>query len=231
MTVPSKQLNRNGTCMIDINLITESLPLLLQGLMLTLQLALAGCVIGLLLGTIVALIEVYVPKPWSYIATIYVMIIRGTPMLIQILGAYYVLPTIGITIAAQYVAIIAIGLNSAAYISQIIRSGIQSIHSGQVEAAYVLGFSRMQIIRYIVLPQAFALVIPAMGNELITLVKDSSLASIIGVSELSKQGRLIISRTYDAITIFFILAILYLAITTTISLLINYLEKRVKQPC
>lgn len=217
--------------MIDFGLIFESLPALLQGLQLTLRIAFFGCIIGVCLGIIIALIESYIPRPWSYLATTYVIIIRGTPMLIQILGAYYVLPSVGITISAEYVAIIAIGLNSGAYISQIIRSGIQSIHSGQLEAAHMLGFSTIQTIRYIVLPQAFAVVIPALGNELITLIKDSSLASIIGVAELSKEGRLIISRTYDAISIFFALALLYLLVTSIISIVVNQIEKRMKQSC
>ena len=214
--------------MIDIQLIIDSLPLLLQGMLVTLQIAGISCGVGLSLGTLLALIQTSHIKLLRGLVTLYVTIIRGTPMLIQILCAFYILPQFGISIPAIWTAIIAISLNSAAYISQIIKSGIASIDIGQVEAGRVLGLTPPQIARYIVLPQAFRVVLPALGNEFITLVKDSSLASIIGVAELSKQGRLITSRTYDAITVFFAVAVLYLLITSTISLIISKLEQRTR---
>ena len=214
--------------MIDISLIIDSLPMLLEGLLVTLQIAGVGCGIGLSLGTLLALMQTSQLGLLRGIVATYVTIIRGTPMLIQILCAYYVLPQIGIQIPAIWAAIIAIGLNSAAYISQIIRSGISSVSIGQIEAGKVLGLTTTQIARYIVLPQAFRVVLPALGNEFVTLIKDSSLASMIGVAELSRQGRLIISRTYDAISIFLAVAILYLIITTAISLIIAKLEQRTK---
>ncbi len=214
--------------MIDIQLIIDSLPLLLQGVLVTLQIAGIGCGVGLSLGTLLALIQTSHIKLLRGLVTLYVTIIRGTPMLIQILCAFYILPQFGISIPAIWTAIIAISLNSAAYISQIIKAGIASIDIGQVEAGRVLGLTPPQIARYIVLPQAFRVVLPALGNEFITLVKDSSLASIIGVAELSKQGRLITSRTYDAITVFFAVAVLYLLITSTISLIISKLEQRTR---
>ena len=214
--------------MIDIQLIIDSLPLLLQGVLVTLQIAGIGCGVGLSLGTLLALIQTSNIKLLRGLVTLYVTIVRGTPMLIQILCAFYILPQFGISIPAIWTAIIAISLNSAAYISQIIKSGIASIDIGQVEAGRVLGLTPPQIARYIVLPQAFRVVLPALGNEFITLVKDSSLASIIGVAELSKQGRLITSRTYDAITVFFAVAVLYLLITSTISLIISKLEQRTR---
>ncbi len=214
--------------MIDIQLIIDSLPLLLQGVLVTLKIAGISCCVGLSLGTLLALIQTSNIKLLRVLVTLYVTIIRGTPMLIQILCAFYVLPQFGMSISATWTAIVAISLNSAAYISQIIKAGIASIDIGQVEAGRVLGLTPLQISRYIVLPQAFRVMLPALGNEFITLVKDSSLASIIGVEELSKQGRLITSRTYDAITVFFAVAILYLLITSTISLIISKLEQRTK---
>lgn len=214
--------------MIDIQLIIDSLPLLLQGVLITLQISGIGCGIGLCLGTLLALMQTSTFRLLRAPVIIYVTIIRGTPMLIQILCAYYVLPQFGVTIPTTWVAIIAISLNSAAYISQIIRSGISSISTGQIEAGKVLGLTHTQIARYIILPQAFRVVLPALGNEFVTLIKDSSLASIIGVAELSMQGRLITSRTYDAITVFFAVALLYLIMTTTISLIVAKLEQRTK---
>ena len=211
---------------IDFKLIIDSLPLLLQGALVTLQIAGCGCFIGLILGIILALLHVSKNAFLRSVVTCYVVIIRGTPMLIQILCAFYVLPQLGIRIDALPTAIIAIGLNSAAYISQIIKSGISSVGVGQIEAAKVLGLSTIDTTRYIVLPQALRIVLPALGNEFVTLVKDSALASTIGVAELSKQGRLIISKTYDGISVFFALAIMYLLITSTISFIVAQLEKR-----
>lgn len=211
---------------IDFSLIAEYLPTLLQGLLVTLQIAAGGCCIGLLLGTLLALAQTSNSRILRCLVMSYVIVIRGTPMLIQILCAFYILPQIGLRLDTLAIAIIAIGLNSAAYISQIIRSGISSVSVGQIEAAQTLGFSQFDTIRYIILPQALQTVLPALGNEFITLVKDSALASVIGVNELSKQGRFVISKTYDSISVFFALAILYLIVTSTISLFVSLLEKR-----
>lgn len=211
---------------IDFQLIIESLPILLQGLKVTLHIASLGCLIGFSLGTLLALLHTSHNAFLRFIVTCYVIIIRGTPMLIQILCAFYVLPQLGLKLDAVTTAIIAIGLNSAAYISQIIKTGITSVGGGQLEAAKTLGLSRSDTIRFIILPQALRIALPALGNEFVTLVKDSALASVIGVSELSKQGRFVISKTYDGISVFFALAILYLIITSTISLIVVQLEKR-----
>ena len=211
---------------IDFNLIIQYLPVLLQGLVVTLQIAGFGCCIGLILGTILALMQTSNNKVLRILVTAYVIIIRGTPMLIQIFCAYFLLPQIGIHIAALWTAIIAIGLNSAAYISQIIKSGISSIGTGQMEAAKVLGFSTADTIRYIVLPQALRTTLPALGNEFVTLIKDSALASLIGVGELTKQANFVKSKTFDAITVYFAVAILYLIVTSTISFFVARLEKR-----
>ncbi len=212
--------------MIDIQLIIASWPMLMRGTWITLQIAGLGCLIGFTLGTVLALLQSSGNKFLSIPVTLYTTIIRGTPMLIQITFAVYVLPELGLTLPKFWAAVLAIGCNSGAYISQIMRSGINSISSGQLEAAQVLGLSTLQTIWYIILPQAFRVVLPALGNEFITLVKDSSLASIVGVAELYREGSLIISRTYDQLTIYFALACIYLTITTTVSLIINHLEKR-----
>lgn len=211
---------------IDFNLIIQSLPRLLQGIVVTLKIAGGGCLIGLTLGTLLAFMQTSHSRLLRLIVSIYVTIIRGTPMLIQILCAYYVLPQLGLQLSALSTAIIAIGLNSAAYISQIVRSGITSVGSGQFEAAKVLGLSTIDTARYIILPQALQIVLPALGNEFITLVKDSTLASLIGVAELTKQATSIMNQTYDYISIYFAIAILYLIITSTISVVVAQLEKR-----
>jgi len=212
--------------MIDLNLIVEYSPAFLQGLIVTLEIAAAACCMGLVLGTILALMQTSDNKIFRLFVTSYVVIIRGTPMLIQILCAYFLLPQIGIYIPAFWTAIIAIGLNSAAYISQVMRSGITSVGVGQIEAAKVLGFSTRDTIRYIVLPQAVRTTLPALGNEFVTLIKDSALASLIGVAELTKQANFVKSKTFDAITVYFAVAVLYLILTSTVSFFIARLEKR-----
>lgn len=215
--------------MINTELALASLPSLIRGAVVSLEIATLSCIIGLTLGTLIGLMQEYAHTIIRWIATIYVTVIRGTPMLIQIFIAYYVLPQIGISIPEFWAATLAIGLNSSAYISSIVRSGIASVGKGQIEAAQVLGFSTAQTIHLIILPQALRVVLPSLGNEFITLIKDSALASIIGVVELSKEGSIIRSRTYDSLTIFPIVALLYLIMTTTLSVGMHYLEQRMNK--
>lgn len=217
--------------MIDLQLLIRSLPNLLRGAFVSIQIAFLSCILGITLGTIFGLIQSGKNRFLRVLAGIYVTIFRGTPMLIQILFAFYVLPQIGITIPAFWTAAIAIGLNSGAYVSQIIRAGIKSVSKGQLEAAQVLGFSKFQTTRYILLPQAIRTVAPALGNEFITLVKDSSLASVISVVELTRAGTRIISVTFDALTMYTGVAIIYLIMTSTLSLILSKVEKKVSQPC
>ena len=147
-------------------------------------------------------------------------------MLVQIFFIFYVLPQIGVHIPALWSAVLAIGLNSSAYISQIVLSGINAVPKGQLEAAKTLGMTEWQTVRHVLLPQVFRITLPSLGNEFTTLLKDSSLASVIGVMELSKQASIIRSRTYDAFTTLFTISLLYLAMTSILSLLVKILEKR-----
>jgi arginine/lysine/histidine transport system permease protein len=215
--------------MIDIQLIKDSLPLLLRGAVVTLEIAFCGALIGLIGGTILGVAQTSRSTILRWLVTLYVTIIRGTPMLIQITFAFFVLPEYGIRLPAFWFAVIAIGLNSAAYVSQIIKAGIRSIGRGQIEAGRVLGLSNVDIMRHIILPQAFRVVTPALGNEFITLVKDSSLASVIGVVELTKAGSIIRGRTLDIMSTYLAVALVYLIITTTLSLLINRFEQRMNR--
>jgi polar amino acid transport system permease protein len=214
--------------MIDSSLALQSLPHLIRGLLVSLQIASISSVIGIVLGTVLALGQIQKKRYFSHgLIFLYVNIIRGTPMLVQIFFAYYVLPQWSIRIDPFWTACVVIGLNSSAYISQVMRAGIQSIAKGQWDAAYVLGLSRWQTIRFIILPQAVKNVLPSLGNEFVTLIKDSSLASIIGVTELIKEGRMIISRTYDSMTIFALVGLLYIVVTWTVSYFVYRLEKRI----
>lgn len=212
--------------MIDVTLLIDKLPYLMRGVTITLQIALFGCVIGLSLGTLFGLLQTSRSRIARICVGTYVTLFRGTPMLIQILFAVFVLPTIGIHIPTLCAVILAIGLNSGAYITNIVRAGISSVGRGQIEAGKVLGLSTWQITRYIVLPQALRVALPALGNEFITLVKDSSLASVVGIMELSKRGKIIMDQTLDALTVYTAVALLYLVITSTLSLLVYYLQRR-----
>lgn len=215
--------------MIDFTLIIDSLPALLRGAQLSLVIASCSAIIGIIGGTLLALVQLGAPKMIRWIATGYINITRGTPMLVQISVFYFVLPEFGLKLPALWAAIIAIGSNSACYVSQIIKSGILGVGQGQIEAGRVLGLSHIQIIRYIVLPQAIRMVMPSLGNEFITLIKDSSLASVIGVTELAKTASLIRSRTYDAISIYLAIAVLYLIMTALCAIAIHWLEQRMNR--
>ena len=209
-------------------ILKNSLGDLLYGASLSIELASAAMLVGMIGGILVALMLLYGNTPLRIVGNTYVTLIRGTPMLVQIVALFFILPCAGIIIPAFWSAVLAIGMNSAAYISQTIRAGIQAVGKGQLEAAQTLGFSPTQTIKLIILPQAFRTMLPSLGNECITLIKDSSLASVIGVAELSHQGSIIMSRTYDALTVYAGVALIYLLITSLASLLLYALERKIQ---
>jgi len=213
--------------MINFDLVIKYYPFLLQGVATSLEIAFMSSALGAILGTCLGVVLASKNKVAKFFAQMYVSIIRGTPMLIQVMGLYLILRTAGIPIPALWSAIISIGLNSAAYLSQTILSGITSVSKGQIEAAKALGFSQKQTIRYIIFPQAIRTVLPNLESEIVTLIKDSSLASTIGVYEISKQGDIIISQTYDPITVFAAIGLIYLLLTTLVTILIALLNKKI----
>lgn len=213
---------------IDFVLALTALPYLCKGALITMQITAvafsAGLLLGILLGYLHTLPTAFIRVPIS----IYVTIIRGTPMLIHITFFYYVLPLLGLHFSPFWAASCAIALNSAAYISQIIKSGIIGVGHEQVEAARVLGFNTWQIGRYIVIPQAVRIVFPALISEYVTLLKDSSLASIIGVMELYKEARAIMNQTYDVVTVLCLVALFYLILTGVSELIFRYIERKMQ---
>lgn len=212
--------------MIDLSLIVISLPSLLKGALVTLQIASLAAILGLVVGTALSFAEQSKITALRFFAVGYITVFRGTPMLVQILFVYYVLPEFHINLPPFLAASVAMGLNSGAYISQAIRSGINAVCKGQIDAAQTLGLSPLKTLRFIVLPQAFQVTLPSLCNELVTLIKDSSLASIIGVLELSKEASIIRSRTYDAFSILLASALIYLILTTFVSYFVKKLEKK-----
>jgi ABC-type amino acid transport system permease subunit len=159
-------------------------------------------------------------------AAVYVELIRGTPLLVQILFIYFVLPAAGVNLPARTSGILALTLNAAAYISEIIRAGIQSIDAGQMEAARSLGMSYWQAMRRIILPQTFRRVVPPLTNEGIALLKDSSLVSVIGLTELARTGQELASRYAAPLTVWPVVALLYLALTFPLARASQYLERK-----
>ena len=212
--------------MIDFEILAQSAGLFFYGMQLTLLIAAISCCLGIFLGGVSGIILSGKSRFLCWLVMGYVTVIRGTPMLIQITAMYFLLQASGFGISAFWSVVISIGLNSGAYMSQIVLSGIKSVSKGQIEAAKVLGFSNWQIMQLIVLPQAIRIMIPAFGNEFVTLVKDSSLASTVGVCELTQQGNIIIGQTWDAPTVYVALGLIYLCITTIISLFVSKIDKK-----
>lgn len=203
---------------------------ILEGLKNTLLIALGAVIIGIILGTVFAISRnIYDNtgklKMLSLISRAYVTIIRGTPSTLQLMIIYYVIFK-NTSINIVLVGIMAFGINSGAYVAEIIRAGISSIDKGQWEAGYSLGLSYSKVMRKIILPQAIKNILPALGNEFITLVKETSIGAYIGIIELTKASDIIASRTYDYFFPLVLIAIIYLAITMFLSKLINLMERR-----
>ena len=212
--------------MIDILLLKKNIIPFLVGAKASLCIAFFSFLIGLLIGSVLAFFLLSKNVLLQSIGLIYITIIRGTPMLLHIMLLFLFLPLIGFILPVQMVAILAIGLNSAAYMSQVIKTGIESVSSGQQEAARSLGLTRFQTFLFIIFPQGLKTIFPMLKNEAVTLIKDSSLASVIGVFEISQQGQLIASSTYDALTAYVGVGIAYLLLTFLVSFFFYLIERR-----
>ncbi len=205
----------------------------LTGLGNTIIMAFFACLIGVILGLILSLVIDYNEKTGklyllSAFARMYIGIIRGTPALLQLMILYYIIfKSVNINIVV--VGIISFGLNSGAYVSQIIRSGLISIPKGQEEASTMLGFNYFQTMKYVIMPQALRNVLPALGNEFITLLKETSVAGYIGILELTKASDIVASSTYDYFFPLLIVAIIYLILTLGLTKLLNFFERRLSK--
>ena len=215
--------------MYDFQLIIDSLPLLIQGAGVTLQITIISVGLGLIFGLFIGIAQISQMAIFRIPAKVYVDFLRGTPLLVQIFMIYFALPMlIGTRIDPFVAAIVARSVNSSAYVAEIFRAGIQSIDKGQMEAGRSLGLNWSQTMRFIIIPQAFKRIIPPLGNEFIAMLKDSSLVSVIGFEELTRQGQLVIASTYGAMEIWTAVALIYLMMTLPITRLVAYLEKRFK---
>ena len=197
------------------------------GIKTTIMLSFFSLIIGTTLGGILSLLRLSKFRLLKAIASVYIEVFRGTPMMVQIALVYfgsYVL--LGVDMNSFIAALIAVSLNSAAYVAEIIRSGIQSVDKGQWEASRSLGLSNSQTMRYIILPQAVKNILPALGNEFVTLIKETAVASTIGVLDLMHASKIVQSGSYKAFEPLVIVAVIYFILTFTLSKLVGVLERR-----
>ena len=205
----------------------ESLGTLLwAGLVFTIPLTLITFVLGLLLGLLTAFLRLFGPAPLVAVARFYVWVIRGTPLLVQLFVIFYGLPSLGILLDAFPAAVIGFTLSVGAYTSEIIRAVISSVPKGQWEAAYSIGMNWRQAMSRTILPQAARVAVPPLSNTFISLVKDTSLAAAITVPELFQAAQRIVATTYEPLILYIEAAIIYLALSTVLSTLQGYLERR-----
>lgn len=208
----------------------ERYKLILEGLKNTILIAIGALIVGILLGSIISIVK-YTNKErgkfklLSKIFDIYVNIIRGTPSVLQLMIMYYVIFKTS-TIDSVIVGIIAFGINSSAYVAEILRSGFDSIDDGQVEAGLSLGLNFRQVLKYIIIPQAIKVSLPSIGNEFVTLIKETAIAGYIGIEDLTKASDIIASRTYDYFFPLVLVALIYLVLTSVISKLLKKMERK-----
>jgi cystine transport system permease protein len=210
-------------------LIDSFFPLLKAGLMFTVPLTIISFSLGMIVAFTAAIIRVLNIRILDKIVKFYVWIIRGTPLLVQLFIIFYGLPSIGITLNALVTAIIGFTLSVGAYGSETIRAAILSVPKGQWEAAHALGFSKLQTLQYVILPQAIKVAIPPMANSFISLVKDTSLAAAVTFSELFNVAQQITARTYEPLWLYMEAAFIYLMFCSVLSVLQSRLEIRFRK--
>lgn len=211
---------------LDFGFLSEYWTYFLKGAWLTLQLSFFGVLFGTILGVGIALLRISKIGILRFLASVYIEIIRGTPMLVQIVIIYYGLTNFGINLPPFTSGVIALTINSAAYMAEVFRAGINAIDKGQTEAARSLGMSHGMALRHIVLPQAFRNMLPAIGNEFIVIIKDSSLVSFIGIADLMYNTQTVYSTTYRTFEALLVAAAVYFVMTFTLSKLLGLLERK-----
>lgn len=213
----------------DFSVIREALPSLLDGARLTIIITVIGLAGGFVIGAIAGTARAFGGPVANLLAMAYVGAIRGTPIVVQVMFIYFALPlAAGIRIEAVNAAIIAIVINSGAYIAEIVRGSLLSINRGLIEAGLALGVSRRHVFLDIIGPLAFRRMIPPLGNQCIVSLKDTSLFIVIGVAELTRQGQEIMASNFRAVEVWSTVAIIYLIMTTGIAMILRYIEKRMK---
>lgn len=209
----------------------HAFPLLFKGALITVWISAIGILVGSFFGSIFGIIDCnQLRKPLlSPFLRFYVALFRGTPLFVQLLIVYFALPDVlGIELSPITAGIITLGLNSTAYLAEIIRAGINAVDSGQWDACYILGYSKFDTFRYIIMPQAFKNVMPAITNEFATLIKESSILMVIGVPELVKNSRDIVAHNLKPMEIYLLCAVFYLIMTYSVAFCAKFFEGRAK---
>jgi polar amino acid transport system permease protein len=213
----------------EMDIIVASLPLLLKGLQVTLYIFVIAIILGFLIGLLVALLRLAPIKILNWIAKVYVDAIRGTPFIVQLFFIYFGVNSLNlISLDSTTAGIITVAINAGAYFAEIIRAGIQSIDKGQTEAARSIGFTGAQTMRYVVLPQAFRRMLPTITNQSIISLKDTSLLSVIGIADLTQQGQIQASATFEAFKVWLAVGVIYFIIIYLLTLIANFIERRVQ---
>ena len=211
--------------MLDFTILSENMDLFLEGFKNTLYVSFLALIGSFLLGTLIAVFRIAPIKPLNWIGAIYVEFFRNIPLLIILFFIFVGLPVIGIRFSGFQAGTLALTIYTAAFIAEAIRAGVLAVHVGQTEAARSSGLTYIQTMRFIILPQAFKIVIPPLGNQFLNLVKNSSILTIVAAGELMYQGDLISSRTFVTFDVYIFVAIFYLIITLPLSFGVNRLEK------
>lgn len=210
-----------------IEIFRNSLPVLVQGLKMTLYITIFSLMFAMLIGLFVSLMRLSKVRILEILSKGYVDIIRGTPLIIQAFFLYFGLPDLlNIRIDNTTAGIIIMSLNAGAYMSEVFRGGILSVNIGQTEAARSLGLSQSKTMKLVILPQAIKNMVPAFINQMIISLKDTSLLSVIGVGELTQRGQIVVAATYNSFEIYFIIGVMYFIMIKTISLLGEYVERK-----
>ncbi len=213
-----------------VNYLQLALPLLWRGLLITFRVSLVCILIGLGIGFPSALARVYGPRWLKWLVTGYIEILRGTPVLVQLFLVYYGLPQFGVTFSAYQSAFIALGLNSGAYQAEYFRGAIQAISSGQMMAARSLGMSKLKAIRYVIIPQAFRYALPAWSNEVVAMVKITSIVYLIAVPEVLYVARELMAKYFNPFETYITVGAIYLIIVGLLTVLLHYIEKHTAIP-
>lgn len=227
-----------GNVNIDFGRVWEWMPTFLEGTMVTIVLSLSTVLIGSLIGLVVVLMKMSNMKPLNVIANLYTNIVRGTPMLLQLFIWLYGLPMLGISFSGigflggtygsrEFItAIVALAINSGAYVSEVLRGGLEAVDKGQTEAGRALGLSKRETMFSIIIPQAIRTVLPGLGNEFITMIKESSIVSTVGVFDVMYTSNIVKASTFSIFEPLIVVGVIYFILTYSLSTLMKNLEKR-----
>ena len=213
---------------LDFSVLIPYMHMFWKGVCVTIQASFFGVLFGSALGIFIGSFRVMPFKPLRYLMATYIYVLRGTPLMIQLFLIYFGLPALGVNLDAATAGILGMGINSSGYVGEIVRGGIEGVPKGQWEAAKMLGLSYWQTMKSIILPQAIRHMLPAIGNEFVTLIKESSLLSVLAISDLTMVGQQVRSVTYASFETFIFVALVYLVLTSVTSGALQLLENRWK---